>query len=136
MLENVAIGMAIGLVAAWAAFTVLLWVVARRKRFGIAVAARVLPDSLRLLRSLATDRSLPKAIRWRLGFAAVYCGQPFNLVPDFIPIIGYADNVVVAAWALRSVIRLSGPETVAHHWNGSPEGLALLCNALRVPSVS
>ena len=136
MVETIGVGLAIGMVTAWAGFAVLLWVIARRQQIRITAALQVLPDTLSLMRALARDRSLPNAIRWRLAFALVYCGQPFNLIPDFIPVIGYADNVVVAAWALRSVIRLSGPESVSRHWPGSTQGLELLCKALRIRSSS
>jgi uncharacterized membrane protein YkvA (DUF1232 family) len=133
VVEALGIGIAVGVVAAWIAFGALLAITARRNRAGIATVARVFPDTLRLLYSLARDRSLPNAIRWRLGFALIYCGQPFNLIPDFIPVIGYADNVVVAAWALRSVVRLAGPDAIKAYWAGSGEGLGLLYRALRIP---
>ena len=52
--------------------------------------------------------------------------QPINLIPDFVPVIGFADNVVVTAWALRSTIRGVGREVVAQHWSGSQAGLAMV----------
>lgn len=128
--------MAVGLAAAWVTFAGLLCGAARHHRVPIATAARVLPDTLRLLRSLSSDRSLPNSIRWRLAFALVYCGQPFNLIPDFIPVVGYADNIVVAAWALRSVVRLSGPDVIEARWPGSSAGLGLMYKTLRIPESS
>lgn len=132
MLETIAVGVLAGLAVAWVAFALLVWVASRRRRLQISVVARILPDTVRLLGSLVRDRSSPRAIRWRLAFAAVYCGQPFNLIPDFIPVIGYLDNMVVAAWAMRSVIRLAGLDAVREHWRGSPESLELVCQVLRV----
>lgn len=133
MLETVGVGLLIGIAASWGAFAVLVWVGARRQQITVTAALLVLPDTVRLLRRLAGDRTLPNTIRWRLAFALIYCGQPFNLIPDFIPVIGYADNVVVVAWALRSVIRLSGPQAIEHHWVGRFEGLNLLYKTLRIP---
>ena len=132
VLETIAVGVLTGLAMAWLAFALLVWVVSRRKRLQVSVAARILPDTVRLLGALVRDRDSPRAIRWRLGFAAVYCGQPFNLIPDFIPVIGYLDNIVVAAWAMRSVVRLAGLDAVREHWRGSPESLSLLCQVLRI----
>jgi uncharacterized membrane protein YkvA (DUF1232 family) len=87
-------------------------------------ALRLLPDVLRLVRRLATDRTLPGAVRIRLWLLLAYLVSPLDLVPDFIPVIGYADDVVVVAWALRSVVRRAGREALVRHWPGEPAGLA------------
>jgi uncharacterized membrane protein YkvA (DUF1232 family) len=52
--------------------------------------------------------------------------MPIDLVPDFIPVLGYADDVVVVAIVLRSVIRAAGPEALERHWPGTPEGLRVI----------
>lgn len=49
--------------------------------------------------------------------------MPFDLVPDFIPVVGYADDAIIVAFALRSVVRKAGPEALSRHWPGTPEGL-------------
>jgi uncharacterized membrane protein YkvA (DUF1232 family) len=51
---------------------------------------------------------------------------PFDLVPDFIPVLGYADDVIVVAIALRSVVRHAGPAALERHWSGSPQGLGIV----------
>jgi uncharacterized membrane protein YkvA (DUF1232 family) len=67
-------------------------------------AARLLPDVIRLVRRLAGDSSLPRSVRWRLALLLAYLLLPLDLVPDFIPVAGYADDVLVVAWVLRSVV--------------------------------
>jgi uncharacterized membrane protein YkvA (DUF1232 family) len=52
--------------------------------------------------------------------------MPIDLVPDVIPIIGYADDVVVVAVVLRSVVRRAGADVVRRHWPGSEQGLAVV----------
>ncbi len=89
-------------------------------------ALRLLPDVVRLVRRLAADRSLPGAIRVRLWLLLAYLLSPVDLVPDFVPVLGYADDVVVVAWALRSVVRRAGGDAVTRHWPGSPAGLAVV----------
>lgn len=86
-------------------------------------ALRVLPDVLRLAARLARDASLPRGLRLRLWLLLAYLAVPIDLVPDFIPVIGYADDAVLVVWTLRSVARLAGVEAVERHWPGTPEGL-------------
>jgi uncharacterized membrane protein YkvA (DUF1232 family) len=83
----------------------------------------MLPDLLRLVKRLATDPSLPRGVRIRLWLLLAYLITPVDLVPDFIPIIGYADDAIIVAIALRSVIRHSGPEAIGRHWPGTADGL-------------
>ena len=77
----------------------------------------------RLLRRLAGDRTLPRGVRIRLILVIVYLACPIDLIPDFIPVLGYADDAIIVAVALRSVIRRSGPVAIAEHWPGTPAGL-------------
>jgi uncharacterized membrane protein YkvA (DUF1232 family) len=58
--------------------------------------------------------------------------MPFDLVPDVVPVIGYADDAVVVALVLRSVVRRAGPEALHRHWPGTPEGLTLLLRLARL----
>src|SRR4051794_31377459 len=89
-------------------------------------ALRLLPDVLRLVRRLAGDQSLPRGVRVRLFVLLAYLASPIDLVPDFVPVLGYADDVVVVAVVLRSVVRAAGPAAVEEHWRGSPDGLVLV----------
>ena len=63
---------------------------------------------LRLLPRLAADRSLPRGVRVRLALLLAYLASPIDLVPDFIPVIGYADDAIIVAAVLRSVARQAG----------------------------
>ena len=112
-----------GLLVLWLLLLALLWR-ARPDELTARGALRLLPDVLRLVRRLAADRSLPRAVRVRLWLLLAYLLSPIDLVPDFVPVLGYADDVVVVAWALRSVVRRSGPDALDRHWPGSPAGLA------------
>ena len=114
-----------GLLVLWLVLVLVLWR-ARPDELGAREALRLLPDVLRLVRRLAADRSLPRGVRLRLWALLAYLISPIDLVPDFLPVIGYADDVVVAAWALRSVVRQAGATALARHWPGSPAGLAVV----------
>ena len=113
------------LVLLWLVMLALLW---RAKPDDVTLrdAVRLVPDLLRLLKRLAGDETLPRGIRVRLWLLLGYLAMPIDLVPDFIPVLGYADDVVVVAIVLRSVVRAAGPEALERHWPGTPEGLGVI----------
>jgi uncharacterized membrane protein YkvA (DUF1232 family) len=92
----------------------------------LAEALRLLPDVLRLIRRLAADPDLPRAVRFRLGALLVYLASPIDLIPDFIPVLGYADDAIIVTAVLRSVVRRAGVDAVRAHWPGTDDGFAAL----------
>jgi uncharacterized membrane protein YkvA (DUF1232 family) len=120
-----------GLLVLWLGLVVALWV-ARPDAVRLTELLRLLPDLLRLLARLARDDSLPRGVRVRLWLLLGYLALPVDLVPDFIPVIGYADDAVVVALALRSVVRRAGPEALERNWPGTPDGLAAVLRLARI----
>ncbi|MFE7331771.1 YkvA family protein [Streptomyces sp. NPDC057565] len=114
-----------GLLAAWVTLLIALLLI-RPKGALLAEAVRLLPDLVRLLRRLAADKSLPKGVRVRLGLLMVYLVLPIDLIPDFLPVIGYADDAIIVAFTLRSVVRRAGIDAVRAHWPGTDDGFAAL----------
>lgn len=131
VLVTVLIGLAVSLVAAWVILALVL-VVARPKGQGAGGVVTFFPNVVRLLRDLHADHSVPRSVRTRVWIAILYNIQPFTLIPDFIPVIGFADNLVVTAWALRSAVRKAGGPAVASHWRGTPDQLAMLFRIARL----
>ena len=125
---RIALGVLAGAVCLW----VLLVVALIRAQRGqpnpstLADVLRLVTDVVRMLRRVAADRSVPRGVRWRVWFVLLYLISPIDLVPDFIPLIGYADDAVVLIVVLRSLIRRAGPQVLERHWPGTPEGLAAL----------
>lgn len=120
-----------GLLVVWAALVVALYAASRQgDPTSFREALRLLPDVVRLLRRLAADPTLPRGVRWRLWLTLAYLAMPLDLVPDVIPVVGYADDVVVVALALRSVVRSAGPDALHRHWPGTPQGLATITRLL------
>ncbi|RJQ83758.1 YkvA family protein [Amycolatopsis panacis] len=119
------ISVSAALVAAWLALIVVLIVVRPRKGL-LREAIRLLPDVLRLIRRLAADKSLPRGIRIRLGLLLIYLASPIDLIPDFIPVLGYADDAIVVTAVLRGVVRRSGLAAVRAHWPGTDSGFTAL----------
>jgi uncharacterized membrane protein YkvA (DUF1232 family) len=129
--ESLLIGFGIALTCAGLALGALAFTF-RSPGQSISEAVGVLPDAVRLAVALYRDPTVPRSARWRLWIAVVYNLQPVNLIPDVIPVIGFADNVVVLAWALRGTVHIAGADAVRRHWKGSPESLATLCRILRL----
>ncbi|WIX76531.1 YkvA family protein [Amycolatopsis carbonis] len=117
------IGLAGGLLLLWLALVAVL-AVARPRGDLLREALRLLPDVLRLIRRLATDRDLPRGVRVRLALLLVYLALPIDLIPDFIPVLGYADDAIVVTLVLRSVVRRAGIDAVRARWPGTEDGFA------------
>jgi uncharacterized membrane protein YkvA (DUF1232 family) len=119
------IGIAAALLLAWLALIVAL-LIARPPGDLLREALRLLPDVLRLLRRLAADKTLPRGVRVRLGLLLAYLAIPIDLIPDFIPVLGYADDAIIVTAVLRSVVRRAGLDAVRQHWPGTDDGFAAL----------
>ena len=122
-----------GLLLCWAVLVAVLWW-RRPEETRLRDLLRLLPDVLRLVRRLAGDRSLPRGVRVRLWLLLAYLASPVDLVPDVVPVLGYADDAVVTVLVLRSVVRRAGSEALSRHWPGTPEGLAALRRAAGLSS--
>ena len=122
-----------GVLVLWVALVAALWL-ARPDAGSVRESLRLLPDVVRLVRRLAADRDLPRGVRVRLWLLLGYLALPVDLVPDVVPVIGYADDAVVVALVLRSVARRAGSDALARHWPGTAEGLAAVCRLARVPA--
>ena len=122
------IGMGLAILLTWLLLVVVL-LIARPKGNVLREALRILPDLIRLLKNLATDKTLPGGVRIRLGLLMVYLALPFDLIPDFVPVLGYADDAIIVVAVLRSVVRRVGLEPLRTRWPGTDDGFAALCRA-------
>ena len=82
-----------------------------------------LPRLARMLVSLAADRDVPTAAKVVLAAVAVYLVSPIDLVPDFIPIVGYLDDLLIAAVVVDGVLNFIDRPLVLRYWPGSPASL-------------
>jgi uncharacterized membrane protein YkvA (DUF1232 family) len=98
----------------------------RPKGSSLGEALRLLPDVVRLIHRQANDPDLPRGVRVRLWLLLGDLALPFDLIPDFVPVLGYADDAIIVTWALRSVVRRAGRAAVLKHWPGTPDGLKTL----------
>lgn len=119
---------AAGLILLWLTLLALLWRAHRHNPDATRAreALRLIGDVIRLLRRLAADQTLPRGVRVRLVLLLAYLLSPIDLVPDFIPVVGYADDALIVALTLRSVARRAGPQALDRHWPGTPDGLRVI----------
>ncbi len=69
----------------------------------------------------------------RLWLLFAYFALPVDVIPDFIPVIGYGDDAVITCLVLRSVVRRAGAAAVRRHWPGTEDGLAAIWRIARPP---
>ncbi|MFE7870999.1 YkvA family protein [Micromonospora humida] len=126
MVADILVGGAVAVAVSWVALLVGLLIV-RPQGPLLTEALRILPDLVRLLRRLAGDTTLPRGVRVRLGLLLAYLVIPIDLIPDFVPVLGYADDAILVVAVLRSVVRRAGVGALRRHWPGTPDGFAALC---------
>jgi uncharacterized membrane protein YkvA (DUF1232 family) len=128
---TIPLGVAGGLVLVWVVLVVVL-LLAKPGDYDLKEVLRLLPDLIRLIRRLAADPDTPRGVRIRLALLLGYLALPFDVIPDFVPILGYADDAIIVALVLRSATRSAGADALAKHWPGTPEGLSALKRLCRL----
>jgi uncharacterized membrane protein YkvA (DUF1232 family) len=118
-----------GLIALWLVILAILWALRPR---GVATreVVRVVPDIVRLLRTMITDPSVPPDVRVVLVGLVAWILSPIDLIPEFVPILGPLDDVIVAVAALRYVRWRVGLDGIRRRWPGSDDGFALLTRVI------
>lgn len=100
-----------------------------RGRARLKEAALLLPSLVRLAARLSRDPRVPVSRKVGLALLGGYLALPFDLIPDFIPILGVADDIILASVTLRWVLKAVPPEVVRAHWDGGTDLLDLLNRA-------
>ena len=118
------------LVASWA----LLAVLAARLPAGVLrELAGFLPACVTAARRLRRDPRVPRRAKLAVAFAGLWALSPIDLIPEFLPVIGPLDDVVVAALALRYAARQVQREVLLEAWPGNPDVVERLLGPRRRP---
>jgi uncharacterized membrane protein YkvA (DUF1232 family) len=128
--EVLIIAAAVALLA-YAAVVALLALTGRRA--AARAVAGFVPDCAVLFARLARDPDVPRARKLALVALAAYLASPIDLVPDFIPVAGQADDAVLVILALRWLVRGAGAPAVERHWPGPDGSLAALLRLAGAP---
>jgi len=124
-LPEALVWMIVLLLATWLLLIGLLWL-HRPSRELVGPAIRLVPDLIRLVRRLLADRRTPRSVRLGLVFLLGWLVSPIDLVPEFLPVIGALDDVIVAALILRWAARRVGRDRLRELWPGTEASFALL----------
>lgn len=115
----------------WVVLVAILWST-KPDDASIADALRLLPDVVRLVTRLARAPEVPRGVRIALFVLLAYLALPIDIIPDFIPVLGYADDAVIVALTLRWVARKAGAAALESYWPGTPDGLAAIRRLARI----
>jgi uncharacterized membrane protein YkvA (DUF1232 family) len=126
---EVVLGIVVGLLVVWALLLLVFWLL-RPRDVPVRELLGVIPDVLRLLRSLIGDGAVPADVRIVLVGLIAWIISPIDLIPEFIPGLGPLDDVIVAIVAMRYVRRRVGLDALRDRWVGTDDGFALLARVI------
>jgi uncharacterized membrane protein YkvA (DUF1232 family) len=89
-------------------------------------AVLMMPNIVKLIGRLLRDPRVPRRAKITLGLAAAYVASPIDLIPEVIPVIGWADDVLILMFAIDSLIERAGNEIVEELWDGPGDLLSLV----------
>jgi uncharacterized membrane protein YkvA (DUF1232 family) len=121
----------VGLVALVGSWVVLAVLAARLPAGVLRDLAGFLPACVTTARRLRRDPRVPRRAKVAVAFAGLWALSPVDLIPEFLPVIGPLDDVVVAALALRYAARQVPREVLLEAWPGNPEVIERLLGSRR-----
>jgi uncharacterized membrane protein YkvA (DUF1232 family) len=89
-------------------------------------AVLMMPNIIKLIGRLLRDPRVPRRAKITLGLAAAYVASPIDLIPEVIPVIGWADDILILMFAIDSLIERAGNEIVEELWDGPGDLLSLV----------
>lgn len=100
--------------------------VARGRREDARALATFIPDCIVLVSRLAREPRVPRRRKLLLVGLVAYLSLPFDLVPDFIPVAGQLDDVIIVALVLRHFVGAGGEPLMRELWPGPERSLGLV----------
>lgn len=92
----------------------------------MADAVFMMPNIVKLVTRLLKDPRVPRRAKITLGLAAAYVASPVDFIPEIVPVIGWADDLLILMFALDSLIERAGEDVVSEHWDGPGDLLSLV----------
>src|SRR3954468_19596701 len=113
--------------AVWTSTWVLLVVLARRLPAGaLKELAGFIPSCVTMIRRLRKHPAAPRRAKIALALGGLYVLSPIDLIPEFLPVIGPLDDIVVFALILRYAARQVPRDVILEAWPGDPAVISRL----------
>lgn len=85
-----------------------------------------LPSCVPFARGLRADPRVPRRAQLAVTLAALWVLSPIDLIPEFIPVLGPLDDILILALALRYATRRIDPRVLREAWPTNPDLLLRL----------
>ncbi len=106
-------------------------VIARRSAGDVASEAfRVTPNFVKLIWRCMRDRRVPMRAKVTAGAAAGYFVLPVDLIPDFVPVVGQLDDLLMLFLGIHQLIKATPPDVIEELWDGDDDALELVTGFL------
>jgi uncharacterized membrane protein YkvA (DUF1232 family) len=76
----------------------------------------LIPRLAKLLYRLGRDRRVPWTVKAVLLALAAYLACPIDLIPDWIPVLGYLDDIVIVGFVVGYLLKRVPREVIREHW--------------------
>jgi uncharacterized membrane protein YkvA (DUF1232 family) len=96
--------------------------------------AGFLPDCVTAARTLRRDPRVPRRAKIAVMAALLWVLSPIDLIPEFLPVIGPLDDVIVVALLLRYAARTVPRQVLLEAWPGDPHLIERLLGPARRPT--
>jgi uncharacterized membrane protein YkvA (DUF1232 family) len=96
---------------------------------------KALPNLARLLARVVGDPLLPRAAKIALAAAMVYLASPIDLIPDFVPLVGYLDDLLIGALVIDGVLNWVDRGLILKYWPGTADSLERVARVARMLAV-
>jgi uncharacterized membrane protein YkvA (DUF1232 family) len=116
----------VGVAAVIASWGLLVLLAVRLPDGTLKEVAGFLPACHTTVGRLRADPRVPRRAKVAVAFAGLWVLSPIDLIPEFLPVIGPLDDVVVVALALRYAARQVPRDVLSEAWAGDPAALRRL----------
>ena len=130
------IGLAIAVVALIASWALLVLMARRIPPGPLRDVASFFPHCVTAIRRLRRDPRVPRSAKIAVLVAGLWVASPIDLIPEFLPVIGPLDDIIVVAIALRYAGRRVPRDVLLAAWPGEPRLLERLLGPPPQPKIA
>ena len=111
----------------------IIWLYTAGKNSAVRAIGGFIPDCLILFKRILGDKSVSTRYKWPVALLVGYLALPIDIVPDFIPVAGQLDDVIIVGIVLRYIIKGIGANKIREHWPGPASSLNTIMKLAGAP---